>query len=325
MLNKYYKSISVIILVLLSNIIGKAQGPAFDNLTKISELVNSSAEESFPLVSPDGQKLYFARVLSDENIGGKSAGFDIWISDKREDGNWGEAYNAGSLLNNKLNNFIMGFGNKRLYLLNTYKSVKKSFVAYSDWQAQSWNNPEIIPLQEHEINRDFLGLYMHPSEKIMLLSMNALDSYGKEDLYVMLKDSTGRWQKPINLGSTINSSGFEISPFLSTDTNKLYFSSDGHNGLGDADIYVSERLFNTWNVWSNPVNLGNKVNSEKFDAYFSVDDKGNSFFVSNRDGNLSDIFSARMINEEDSIQQQIKNLLKDAEELIEKKPSDSVN
>ncbi len=53
----------------------------------------------------------------------------------------------------------------------------------------------------------------------------------EEDLYVSLKNGAGEWSEPKNLGATINTEGFEISPYLSS-LDKLYFSSSGHPGQG---------------------------------------------------------------------------------------------
>jgi outer membrane protein OmpA-like peptidoglycan-associated protein len=128
-----------------------------------------------------------------------------------------------------------------------------------------------------------------------MLSMEGEESLGKEDLYVILKDSLGEWGTPVHLGPAINTPGFEISPFLSKDGSTLYFSSSGHEGMGDADIYVSKRLYRSWNIWTKPVNLGKNINSRRFDAYFSIAEDSTIFFASNRDRQqLSDIYQSRL-------------------------------
>ena len=124
----------------------------------------------------------------------------------------------------------------------------------------------------------------------MIFSMKAPDSRGQEDLYFTVKNKAGDWSKPRNMGATLNTTGFEISPFLSADKTRLYFSSNGHGGEGDADIYYSERLYGSWETWSIPVNLGKGVNSKKFDAYFSLYGDSVAYFSSNRDGRFSDLY-----------------------------------
>jgi hypothetical protein len=97
------------------------------------------------------------------------------------------------------------------------------------------------------------------------------------------------WKAPQSLGATINTSGYEVSPFLSADKKRLYFSSNGHRGQGDADIFYSDRVYESWETWSVPVNLGAVVNSPKFDAYFSAYDTI-GYFSSNRHGKMADIY-----------------------------------
>ena len=62
------------------------------------------------------------------------------------------------------------------------------------------------------------------------------------------------------------------APFLSDNDDTLYFSSNGFGGFGDADIFYSLRNGNSWDSWSEPVNLGSVINSPKFDAYFTIFD-----------------------------------------------------
>jgi len=95
------------------------------------------------------------------------------------------------------------------------------------------------------------------------------------------------------MGKEINSVGFEISPFLSSTQDTLYFSSNGFGGKGDADIFYSVKQ-GDWSSWSAPVNLGDVINSEKFDAYFSCSNN-QVMWSSNRGGGLSDIYLANIL------------------------------
>ena len=112
--------------------------------------------------------------------------------------------------------------------------------------------------------------------------MNGPDSRGREDLYISLKNEKGGWTKPKNMGSTINSTGFEMSPFLSANKRRLYFASSGHPGQGNGDIFYCDRLYDSWEIWSAPKNLGESVNSKSFDAYFSIYGDSVAYFSSNR-------------------------------------------
>lgn len=135
---------------------------------------------------------------------------------------------------------------------------------------------------------------MNPAFDVILISMKGADSFGEEDLYVSLKDASEKWTKPKNLGPTINTKGFEISPFLSSDKKRLFFSSNGHGGYGDADIFVCDRLFDSWETWSVPKNLGDRVNSKFFNAYFVTISDSIGYFSSDIVENKSDIYKVSL-------------------------------
>ena len=129
---------------------------------------------------------------------------------------------------------------------------------------------------------------MAPSEDVLLISMDSQHSKGQEDLYVSVKEND-QWSKPQHLGDVINTGGYEIAPFLSAGKDSLYFTSNGHGGLGDGDLFVATRTGKDWNEWSAPVNLGAPFNSAAFDGYYFEQDK-KAYFSSDRDGN-HDIFA----------------------------------
>lgn len=246
-----------------------AQELQFSQPEQLGTVINSDDEELAPMLSPDGQTLYFSRAFHSENIGGKYAGTDIWISRKDANGNWTPAVNAGKPWNNKRSNAVIGISadGSTVYLLNAYNN--KSGIAFSKSVNGTWTKPEFIPVPG--IDRDdFVSVCVSPDFEVIVLSMNADESRGEEDLYVSLRDSTGNWSAPRNLGPSVNTTGFEIAPFLSSDKSKLYFTSNGHGGYGEADVFVSERQYGTWDIWSVPRNLGKVVNTDGFDAYFSI-------------------------------------------------------
>lgn len=246
-----------------------------------------------PLLSPDGKKLYFTRSLYRENEGGMYAGQDIWVSERKED-NWTKAINTISL-NNKNNNVVCGISKdgKALYFVDASPYQRMTGIHVMKQTGSSRTRPELLEIPGIE-NFDFISFYVSPDLDVVFLSMKAPDSKGNEDLYFSVPDKLGNWSKPKNLGATINTEGFEISPFLSADKKRLYFSSNGHGGEGDADIFYSERLYNSWETWSVPVNLGKAVNSKKFDAYFSIYGDTVAYFASNRDDKYADIFQVRV-------------------------------
>ena len=125
--------------------------------------------------------------------------------------------------------------------------------------------------------------YFHPAitpggERLFFVS-DQPGGIGGTDIYYVNKREDGGWDATANAGAGINTAGNELFPTFYE--NNLYFSSNGHEGLGGLDIYKFES--------SGVENLGKPINSEKDDLVFSAkDNKG--FFSSNRYGS-DDIFS----------------------------------
>ena len=107
---------------------------------------------------------------------------------------------------------------------------------------------------------------------------------GGSDLYFCSRLDDGSWSEPRNLGTAINTPQDEEAPFLSNDAETLYFSSMGHGGLGDQDIYFS-RLDRTTGRWAAAVNIGPPINSPARELGFHLTADGRQgYFASDRPG-----------------------------------------
>lgn len=114
--------------------------------------------------------------------------------------------------------------------------------------------------------------------------------YGGMDLYVCKKEGD-IWGEPENLGPKINTQGNEVFPYIGTD-GTLYFSSDGHNGLGGLDIFMSKRIDS---MYTTPENLGAPINSSRDDFGITLNGK-KGFFSSNRNSKGMDDDIYRFVN-----------------------------
>ena len=113
---------------------------------------------------------------------------------------------------------------------------------------------------------------------------------GSMDLFMTRRNEFGQWGPAQNLGPTINTPAGDKSPYLAPDGKTLYFSSEGHPGFGDYDIFVS--VFED-GKWSTPRNLGAPLNSSGKDSYFTISASGEgAYFASDRSGEGGlDLFS----------------------------------
>lgn len=115
---------------------------------------------------------------------------------------------------------------------------------------------------------------------ILYFASNRPGGQGGIDIWYTKKDAAGNWGVPVNMGPTINTPGNEKSPFLHSDSQTLYFSSDGHPGLGGYDIFYSRA--DAKGVWKTPSNLGIPINTSGDEVGFFVSTDGlTGFFCSN--------------------------------------------
>ncbi len=127
--------------------------------------------------------------------------------------------------------------------------------------------------------------------------------YGGMDIYYSVKDENGKWGKAKNIGPLINTEKNEKSPFIHSDSQTLYFSSDGRYGLGGYDIYFSKLSApggkDNWE-WSEPVNIGHPINTENDDLGLIVSTDGSKAYFSSNKLNTEqgwDIYSFNLYND----------------------------
>ena len=231
--------------------------------------INTANDESSPLISPDGTRFFFTR----KTIGSHNA--DVWLSQKTKEGTWAKAENIGYPINNNVHNSVISCSadNRALFLLNTYfgdASYKGCCFSMSTFVPNSWSVPYDVNIENINHYGKWLDASLSVDNRTMLLSALRPGTLGYNDLYVSFKNEKGVWTEPLNLGKTINTPFNEAGPFLASDNKTLYFSSVGYPGYGNQDIFMSRRLDDSWTNWSTPINLGEVVNSEGFDAFFTI-------------------------------------------------------
>ncbi|WP_370469331.1 OmpA family protein [Nibrella viscosa] len=238
--------------------------------------VNTEYNEINPVISPDGKTLYFARISHPQNTHGAKGSQDIWYSELQPDGKWGTARRMGFPLNKDEYNSAYSItpdGNTMLIkgAYNNGNYETRGF-SISKRTANGWSAPQklAIPGYEKMSQGQFDCGFMSADGKVLVMAFSEKKNSKEDDIYVSFRQKDGSWSKPMNLGPDVNSKFTETTPFLAPDGATLYFSSDREGGLGSNDIYVTKRVDKTWKRWSKPVNLGPAINTEGYDAYYSV-------------------------------------------------------
>ncbi|MDQ6530170.1 OmpA family protein [Flavobacterium sp. LHD-85] len=173
------------------------------------------------------------------------------------------------------NNFIDGKKGKdegKVTLVKLYKAELG--------KDNKWTNITELPFNSNNYSTAHPAL--SPDEKTLYFASDMPGSIGESDLYKVSINANGGYGPPENLGNTINTEGKETYPYL-TSENEIYFSSNGHPGLGGLDVFVANIDKN--GKISEIQNVGADVNSPKDDFAYIIDpETRRGFFSSNKDG-----------------------------------------
>ena len=287
------------ILLLLGQLTICAQMP--DDLTKfeledLGRRLNSRYLEAGPVISPDGNTLYFFITNHPENKFGSKGSQDIWYSEKDSLGKWQKPTHMASPLNEGRYNQVMTVSNDGSQLLVRASNPKKSQgFAITQKVGNTWSQPQKLSIQGFDKmdQGSFSGAYMSSNWGVLLMYFSEVKDSKYSDLYVSFKQADGTWNRPQKI-EALSTRFDDFGPFLSYDDQTLYFASNRPKGRGGVDIYVTKRLDDTWLNWSKPVNAGAPLNTGGFDAYFSFDKSGSEIFtsrgISSADGRSADLF-----------------------------------
>ncbi len=240
----------------------------------LGEGLNTPQDEYMPALSADGRILLFTRRDKQE---------DIFMAAK-SDGLWGDS-RAVRYLNSVENEGMVRFVGcgTTIYFAGCNRANGRGgcdvFVADLDTLEQPVPQPLDGALNlkswdsQPALSTDGTG---------MIFASNREGGFGGSDLWYS-RCVDGYWEAATNLGRAINTPGDEESPFLSLDGRNLYFSSDGHPGFGEADLFRA--VLGDDGVWGSVENLGRVINSAYRETGFCLAfGEKEAFFASARAG-----------------------------------------
>lgn len=255
----------------------------------LGAVVNSEFNEIHPLVSPDGQTLYFVRANHPSNTHGRDGSNDVWFSEKKGD-KWSLAKRMPPAINKDKYNDIFSItpDGQTMLIRGVYLKGKRQNevgISISTKTKAGWSQPDKVNIPKLDVmcKGDYLSAFLSNDGKSMILAFSEKKNSTADDLYISLKDRQGNWSKPLSLGTQINTDFSETTPFLASDNQTLYFASNRPGGQGGFDIWVSKRLNRTWQKWSKPINLGETINSKEDDLYYSLTSDGKYAFLTTKD------------------------------------------
>lgn len=233
---------------------------AFDNLPKPESLEFENSEVSNVMVTQDGQKIFYSAFAENKDM--------VFSSQKQADGKWSKPVVEPSLSLNDNYNYLEFYSNSFIlkggveYTKNTTETGFE-FLENKNGSYQSLNKLKIAAYNNYEKTAD---ITITNDGKTLIMGIETDFTQGGTDLYFANKKEDGTYGLLQNMGKVINSAADEGMPQILSDTKTLLFSSIGFSSYGNYDIYISYRLDDTWKKWSEPINLGNKINTDSFEG-----------------------------------------------------------
>jgi len=265
------------------------ESPVNYEMINLGKTINSNAPEYSPIVSLDGQALYFTsrRLREDESNEGiidpKDNMYleDVYVSYRENGKEW---------RNPEVLDFCLPERNEATVAVSTdersiyvYKDDEgNGDIFYSEFEDSRFK--KLQPLETEGINTDAWEphLTVSPDGRVKYFSSDREGGFGGRDIYRVIKLPNGKWSEPQNLGSTVNTKYDEDSPFISVDNKTLYYSHNGELSMGGFDVFVT--VLGEEGDWSYPINLGYPLNAMGDDIYYTTTADGLTGYLSSYRG-----------------------------------------
>lgn len=232
--------------------------------------------------------------LEEQRTGGGRT--DLWETIRDKKGKWGEPKPMPQGVNTEDNEGAAVFDRKAetMYYTNCPNEKKKNLgcdILMVERKGDKWGTPTKLNLKPNDTVT--VGHPALTNDDLTLIFASDMEGgQGGKDLWMVSYDKRAKsWGDPVNLGPKINTAGDEMFPYIHDD-GSLYFSSDGHIGMGGLDMFRAE-VVGTEKKWENPKNLGFPMNSPQHDFGIVFEGKDKGLFTSNRTGGKGrdDIYS----------------------------------
>jgi outer membrane protein OmpA-like peptidoglycan-associated protein len=264
--------------------------PVDFNPQNMGSEINSQFEEYLPSISADGSMFVITRRAPFIN---KIVSEDFYVSFKK-DSSWTPALNMGTAINTPGNEGAQCLSSDGKILFFTACDRKDGFgrcdIYVSFKTINGWTEPRNLGENINSSSWESQPSISPDGRELYFVS-NRPGGIGEMDIWKSVLSPEGYFSKPVNLGTQINTEFDDMSPFIHTDNQTLYFASKGHVGMGNFDLFVSRRLHPKVS-WSFPENLGYPLNTHEIENSLIVASDGTTaYYASDHSGyGKEDIF-----------------------------------
>ncbi len=243
--------------------------------------VNSTYDEYFPSITVDDETMIFTRNRP-ETQGSNRFHEDFYIANRKGD-SWDLAKNAGGSLNTYGNEGVPCYSSdgKVLFFAACQRNDGKGScdLYYSALRKDGWTKPLNLGGPVNTTLWESQPSFSSDGRTLYFIRGRITGTGIREqDIYMSRIGDDRKWSEPVKLPSNINTSEEEEFVYIHPDDQTLYFSSDGHIGMGGLDIYVSRRRPD--GSWGDPVNLGYPINTFDDERGLLVGPRGDVAYIS---------------------------------------------
>jgi outer membrane protein OmpA-like peptidoglycan-associated protein/Tol biopolymer transport system component len=282
------------------------KNPVDFNPINLGSSINSELPEYFPSITADDSTFLFTRRVNDLSApGGRQE--EIFVSKKTLNNHWSNSSLVSNAINSKYNEGAPTFSPDGQYIIFVgcetgakgdyeYGDDRKGYgscdLFYSQNNGTNWSKPVNLGSKINSKHWETQPSFSSDGKTLYFIRGMTYDRQRRnpdnQDIYVTSITEDGQWSKPEKLPPNINSPHREESVQIHPDGKTLYFSSNGHPGMGGMDLYMSRKLDD--NTWSDPINLGYPLNTYKNDISILISPKGDKgYFSSDREGGYGDL------------------------------------
>ena len=247
--------------------------------------INTASDEYINVLRFEGNQMIFTRRSNESSA---TALIERFYHSKLVDGVWQEAEQFELNWSNEMHLGAMSVCADGLEMYFSACGWDDGFgscdLYVSHFENKKWTTPYNLGNTINSISWESQPC-ISADGKELYFSSRRKGGQGGSDIWKSEKAANGKWKTPVNLGENINSSGNEMAPFMHPDGKTLYFSSDGHHGMGNYDLFVSRKKAD--GTWTKPINLGYPVNTPNDEINFVVEASGyNAWISTNREEGL---------------------------------------
>ena len=250
----------------------RVNNPVRAIIKNLGPAINTKYPEYVPLISADESVIYFTSrrpgSTGDSTDAWGNYFEDVYVS-YQENGQWSAAKNLGEPLNTPTHDACAALSGsaKQMIIYRTSADGLSGDLYLTEAAGGGWGEPRKLGPEVNTPHKE-LSACFSPDGNSIVFSSDRPGGLGGKDLYRVVKLPNDKWSLPSNLGKQVNTKYDEDAPFISADGSTLYFSSKGHETIGEYDIFKS--AIKEDGSFGKTEGIGYPVNTVGDDIYFVV-------------------------------------------------------